>query len=410
MPYSPNPRVTIGGTDFTSHAIGRVTVNKGRRTVYERPNAGYATAELIDVDGIPTFRVGQTFVVNIDRADWLWAEAAETWDALGSTWPEVVEPIFVSQPIFTGTLSDFTSSGIPAKDGPIITHSLQAVGPLATLNRRTIYAGGRISENDGERILNVLNTALGTALVDPSVIDPGVFDLAAVGTADVGYNALQLAQDAGFSGEGLLFETADGFIGYTDANRRLENERARVIEAPFGVLSSDGISILQQLADITNAVTVTFDGGAVLEEDADSIAQFGRFETEILTDLVNLSNAENRAREFLQRHAIPSSVFDQLKFNLLSLPDELRNELLELRVSEAVRVANIPARVGFTEFRGFVEGFTLEMDPYSAELTFVVSDRRLSVTAQRWDQVLATIAWQDVDPALTWDNATEVTT
>jgi hypothetical protein len=132
-------------------------------------------------------------------------------------------------------------------------------GRLPRLNRRTIYAGGRISENDGERILNVLNTALGTALVDPSVIDPGVFDLAAVGTADVGYNALQLAQDAGFSGEGLLFETADGFIGYTDANRRLENERARVIEAPFGVLSSDGISILQQLADITNAVTVTFD-------------------------------------------------------------------------------------------------------------------------------------------------------
>jgi hypothetical protein len=101
----------------------------------------------------------------------------------------------------------------------------------------------------------------------------------------------------------------------------------------------------------------------VSEEDTDSIAQFGRFETEIRTDLVNLSNAENRAREFLQRHAIPSSVFDQLKFNLLGVPDELRNELLELRTSEAVRVSAIPARIGFTEFRGFVEGFTFDGGP-----------------------------------------------
>ena len=409
MGWSPNPRVSIGGTDFTDHAINRVSVTKGRRTVYERPNAGYATAELIDVDGIPTFRVGDEFVVSIDRADWVWSALATTWAALATTW-DSLEPTYVSEPIFTGTLSDFTSAAVPARDGPIITHSLQAVGPLSVLNRRTIYTGGRIAETDGERVLNTLNTALGTALVNPAVVDAGVFDLAAIGTADAGYNALQVAQDAGFSGEGLLYETADGFIGYTNADRRLENERAGVIEVPFGVLSAEGVSASQQLADITNAVTVVYDGGAVFEEDTTSIADFGRYETELQTQLVNLSNAEDRASAFLERHSGPSFVFDRLNFALLGVPDVLRNELLVLRPSLAVRVTDVPDRIGFAQFAGFVEGFTLTASPFDADLTFVVSDRRLSIGAVRWQQVLDTIKWEDVDPALTWADATEVTT
>jgi hypothetical protein len=126
--------------------------------------------------------------------------------------------------------------------------------------------------------------------------------------------------------------------------------------------------------------------------------------------LANLSNADARAREFLQRHAVPSSVFDQLSLNLLGIDDELRNELLELRPSEAVAVEDIPARIGFTQFRGFVEGFTLTADEYRSNLTFIVSDRRLSIGAQRWQQVVDTIRWTDVDPTLTWADAIEVTT
>jgi hypothetical protein len=410
MGWSPNPRVTIGGTDFTDHAIGQVSVTKGRRTVYERPNAGYATAELIDTAGIPTFRVGDTFVVAIDRADWLWAELEETWAALGDTWADISDPIYVSQPIFTGTLSDFTSSAIPARDGAIVTHQLQAVGPLSVLNRRTVYTAGRLAENDGERVLNTLNTALGTALVDASVIDDGVFDLAAIPSEDAGYNALQIAQDAGFSGEGLLYETADGFIGYADANSRLANEREKTVLIPFGVLSAEGLSASQQVSNITNAVTVEYASGAVFEEDTTSIATFGRYETELRTDLVDLSNAEKRATKFLESHSVPSYVFDRLNFPLFGVPDVLRNDLLELRPSLAVTVSDVPSNLGFTQFRGFVEGFTLTATPFDADLTFIVSDRRLSIGAIRWQQVVDTIRWTDVDPTLTWADAIEVTT
>lgn len=410
MTYKPNPRVTIGTTDFTSHAINRVTVNRGRRTVYERVNSGFANVELIDVDGIPEFRVAEELKVFIDRAVFIWDGLNSSWSNIGSTWETASGPSFVSEVIFTGTVSDFRTNITPAAAGPIVTHSIQAVGPLAVLNRRQIYTAGRIAENDGQRILDLLTTALGAGEVDADLIDEGVFNLAAVAADDSGYNALTLAQDTGFSGEGELFETSEGLIGYSDANRRVQNERTRVVSIPFGVLAREGVTLIQQLADITNAVTVEFDSGATSDENASSIGQFGRFETALQTTLVDLSDAEKRAFQFLNRHAVPRSMLDELRFNLLSVDDELLNDLLALRASEAIEVTDAPASLGFTLFRGFIEGFRLDASTFEAELTLIVSDRRLSVGALRWEQVDGTIAWQDVDPTLTWDDAFEVTT
>jgi hypothetical protein len=337
--WRPNPTVEIGGTDYTAQAIDRIRIFRGRRTVYERPNAGYASISLRDIGDMPDVQVGREVVVRID-------------DIYGIP--------FV---LFTGTLSDWQSDAQPAQNGPVVTYRLQAVGPLATLNRRVIFFDGRAAENDAERVEATLVAALGTAGVDPALIDPGVFDLAALGTADAGYSALTVAQDAGFSGEGLLFENPDGLIGYTDADRRLINERAGALNIPFAELSAEGLSVLQQLADITNSVTVTYATGAVSDDDTGSIGLFGLFETELQTQLVNQSNAEARALQFLQRHATPRQILDTLRFNLLSVGDSLRDGLLGLGPSSAVRVTGIPARVGFTEFRGVRGGVRVRGGP-----------------------------------------------
>lgn len=410
MTYLPNPAVTIGSVNFTGNTVGEVTVSRGRRTVYERTNAGFASIDLIDVTGIPTFTVGDEVQVEIDRADFLWSGAPSSWSGMGGSWSAAVPPTFVPSPVFTGTLSDWSSETTPARDRPIVRYRLQAVGPLATLNRRQILFDGRISENDAERVGAVLTAALGSAIFDPTLVDPGVFTLAALGTADAGYNALTTAQNAEFSGEGLLFETEDGKIGYQDADRRLANERAEVITVPFGVLSAEGIQVLQQLADITNTVTVAFEGGAVTEADQSSIDTFGLFETELSTQLVNVGNAEARAGNFLSQHAVPSRNLEELRFRLRGVDDDaLRNALLDVAVSDALEVTGVPAPVGFTEFRGFVEGVRLTVNDFDARLSLTVSDRRLSIAAERWGQVLGTIEWQDVDPALTWDDARRVT-
>jgi hypothetical protein len=170
-----------------------------------------------------------------------------------------------------------------------------------------------------------------------------------------------------------------------------------------------GLRVLSQLADITNVVTVEFDGGAVTEQDTASIVEFGRYETDIRTQLANQSNAEVRAEEFLLRHAIPAVNLEELPVNLLAVGDSLRDGLLAAGPNDFVEVTGIPARVGFTSFRGFVEGLTFSVGEFEARLSLLVSDRRLSVGSQRWGQVADTIAWQDVDATLVWQDAREVT-
>ena len=405
MTYSPNPQVTINGVDFSSNAINRVTVTRGRRTVYERPNAGYASIEFRDLGDMPTLRVGREVVIALD-------------DTAG-------QPVTV----FTGLLSDWSSQTIVTGSQPLVVYRVQAVGPLALLNRRQVLVAGSPAENDGERVLAAVKgadltweevpftltwaDAEGTwetfGQVDTTLIDDGVFDLAALPATDGGYNALQVAQDAGFSGEGILFEAPDGRIGYANADRRFANEQAGFLTIPAAVLDVQGLTLQQQLAEITNRVTVEYSGGAVIRDDPFSITEFGLFERDIQTTLVNESNAIARAEEFVSRHATPGLILEELPLNLLSVPDALRDSLLTVNSNDAIEVTGIPNRVGLTAFQGFVEGLTLTADTFTADITLTVSDKSLSVGSQRWGQVPDTLAWEDVNATLEWADATTVT-
>jgi hypothetical protein len=147
---------------------------------------------------------------------------------------------------------------------------------------------------------------------------------------------------------------------------------------------------------------VEFDGGAVQADDQFSIVRFGLFESDIRTILVDANNAQARADEYLQRHAVPQDVVEELPVNLLSVGTALRDALLDVEVNDAVEVTDIPARLGFTDFRGFVEGIRLDVDPFRADLTLTVSDRDLSVGSLRFGQVGGTVTWASVGTAVTW--------
>jgi hypothetical protein len=396
--WKPEPTVTINGTDYTGFAVGRVSVQRGRRTVYETPNAGYCSVELLDAGGLVQPEVGQTLSVSVE-------------DSAGS-----------AVTVFRGVLSDWDAATRVTGGEPLVGYRVQAVGPLARLNRRQILTGGRPSEDDGERVLAALGglsisweeagfdvswqdfegTWQDTGGFDPALVDPGVYTLAALGTSDGGYNALQVAQDAGFSGQGILYETASGMIAYADADRRFLNEQAGFLQVPAADLSVEGLRVSQRLADITNRVTVEFDGGAVTADDPFSIVRFGLFESDIRTSLVDAGNAQARADEFVSRHAVAQDVLEELPVNLLSVGTALRDALLDVEVNAAVQVTDIPARLGFTDFRGFVEGIRLDVDPFRADLTLTVSDRSLSVGSLRWGQVGGTVTWASVGTAVTW--------
>lgn len=376
MTYLPSPIVTIGSVDFTSNVIGQISISRGRRAVYETVNAGFASIELRDVGDLPSFVIGATVQVTIE-------------DSGG-------DPVKV----FTGLLSDISSQTVVTGGEPLVFYRLQAVGPLATINRRVRFVDGRVQEDDAERVRAAVLSAgrrweeLPFALawedaegtwdtfdpLDLSLIDDGLFQIATLPPADSGYNALSVAQDAAFSGDGFLFETADGRIGYQNANRRRERQAVASATFPSNVLDVAGLNVTQQLADITNRVTVEFESGSQSRSLASSIADFGLYESSFGTNLVDSLDANTRAFEFLLRRSDPHRIIDTLPFNLLGLSDELRTAVLSIELNDSVLMTDVPARVGFTEFQGFVEGISLTVTPFQADVVFNVSNSALSVS------------------------------
>jgi hypothetical protein len=408
--WTPEPQVTLDGIDYTANTIGNVSIRRGRDTVYAQVQAGYATVELIDVNGLIQPKVGQTLVVS----------ARDAYN--------------VQTPLFTGQVSDWDTETVAVQDGILVTYRMQAVGPLARLNRRTILFDGRPSELDGARVgvavAEGLSSAweevggtvtwgsVGTAVTydtfdpnyDDALIDPGVFTLAALGSADSGYTALQVAQDAASSGQGVMFETAAGLVGYADADRRqTAAQNDLFVELPFGSLSVGGLSVSSQFADVTNRVTVDFDGGSVTETFSESVEVFGEvLASSLSTIVVDQSAAEQFAETFLERHSERSRQLGRISFNLRGVSPELRNLLLSVNTGSPVVLTGVPSKVGFTRFAGFVEGVDFVLDEFRAEVGLLVSEESLSTGAVRWSVVPRTLEWGDVDVLLEWQDARSV--
>lgn len=411
MTYLPNPTVTIAGVSFTGRTVDSLSVRRGRDTVYAAPQAGFASVALLDTGGMVEPVVGDQVVLTVDDSS------------------------SVAQPLFSGFVSDWQSEVVSLGGSVLVRYRVQVVGLLARLNRRQVLAAGRPSELDGARVLAALTAGLPTpwgefstlttwadvaadvtwATVDPgfnaALVDPGAFTLTALDSADAGYSALGVVQDAGESAKGLLFETADGFVGYADADRRPANAAAGFLDVPFGVLDVGGVSVSQSLSDLTNRVTVEFGTDeSVTQEDTFSIGRFGLQETALQTSLVNLANAEARAEDFLFSHSAPRRELEQLTVNLRSgLSGVLLDALVGIGPNDALEVTGAPLSVLPGGFRGFVEGVEWRVNDFEAVVILLVSDESLSFGSVLWGQVAATIAWQDVDIALTWADARRVT-
>jgi len=407
--WLPVPSVTIADQDYTGRTVGYVTVRRGRDNVYASPEPGYATVELIDVqDGGLGFDVGAQLSVNVNNS--------------------IGQPVAV----FTGFVSDWKSEVVARGGEPIVAYRVNAVGPLARLNRRRVMAGGQPQELDGARVLEAIEqSSLATwdefvieswdatpATVtwdtvdpgyDPALIDDGVFELAALDPEDSGYSALQVITAAGASAQGILFETGAGFIGYADADRRRSNARAGFLDIPFGVLAIGGFRLGSSLADVTNRVLVEFDGGVESQEDEFSIIRFGVQETVLSTQLANQANAEGRAIDFLFNHVDPRIELEQVTVNLRgSVLPLLRDTLLGAETNLAVRFPGMPVKTGVSGFRGFVEEVVFRLSEFEFEVGLFVSDEALSVGAVRWGQVDGTLEYGQVDPVLEYRDARSV--
>jgi hypothetical protein len=386
--YSPNVRCFIGSREVTQLLDSEVTIRRGRDTVYQPTNAGYGSFAFVDLENVPV-TVGDPVTVTIDD--------------------------FQAQPvtIFTGKVSDFERRmAVFSPVEPEVVVRVQMVGPLADVSRRVVLFSGRAEEDDGERVLAVLQEAV-PDIADPNLVDDGLFTLAALPAEDSGYDPLGVIQDAAFSSQGILFETTDGKIGYANGDRRFFTLRNDVVDIPLEVTAVDRFALQSQLADLVNEVVVEYGvDDAVFAGDADSVARFGSFDLRLRTVLANETNAEAFADEYLRRHALPRLQLEEIGIGLDVVDIVLFDRLLDLGTAgsaDAIRVVGIPALLGITRFEGFVEGIEWRLTPNTGELRLLVSDVQLSVGSVRWSAVEPTLIWNDVDPDLTWDDARDVT-
>ncbi len=410
--YSPNPTVEIdGGVFYPDNTYDTIRITSGRRDVLDQPNAGFANVELwTDANTPLDIELSDALVVKVDKA------------TTGQ------------QTLFTGTISDIQIS-LPAYGsvGSMARYNLTAVGSLALLNKRLAGTSGYSKEYDGTRIYNILHEAFVTewddldgvttwqdlpntvswasydatneALVNDlatNVDTPGQYELTAYSAETA--NALTLAQQAADSGRGVLYENADGSLGYDDY-------AARALATPFELTANDllanGLNSNSQWGEIINDVTITYKANATKNaQDAQSKILYGQLAATKDTILESGTDAQEQANSYLESRAYPRTYPATFTVPLHSptVSDATRDQLLAVYNGLRVSTQDLPAVFGQT-FDGFVEGWEWDLSRNTATLAMFVSAYSETYLSQIWLQVPQTTTWNTYNATTTWENA-----
>ena len=409
MTYTINPQVLINDVEYKDKAIQGITLTNGRITVDEQPRAGFATITLVTPDNTnPNIGVDYKVVVKVDDSD---ANAVTLW---------------------TGWVSDIQTSIFNfGSEGRLNQQTITAIGSLAKLNRRLVGGSGYSKENDGDRVYDIIKEGAGVTweeyqpdtntwadvnaslewqnvdLLVGNIDRPGDFELVAYSSGAA--NALNLAQQAAQSGLGVLYESPDGKIGYSDYTYRTDEVAAN----GFTTIDTDavlakGLSSVSRLSDLINEITVTYKNDQTeADENATSIALYGRFASAVNTILEHDFDAEQRVEYYLETRAFPRTRLNQitLALHLDQVSDAMRNSMLPMRVSEPVQIVGLPTSIFDGTFAGFVEGFTWTINRNELFLTLNVSEYALSQLEMNWLQVPPALTWADVSATLEWQEA-----
>jgi hypothetical protein len=409
MTYAINPQVLINDVEYRGEAIQGVTLTNGRTTVDEQPRAGFATITLVTKDNSnPNIEIDYKVVVKVD-------------DSGGD-----------DVTLWTGWVSDIQNSIIGfGSAGRLNQQTITAIGSLAKLNRRLVGADGYAKENDGDRVFDIIKEGAGitwaeyqpdddtwadvdallqwqnTDLLIGNIDRPGDFELVVYSGGATG--ALGLAQQAAQSGLGVLFECPEGRICYSDYTYRTDD----VATNGFTTIDIDsilarGLSSVSRLSDLINEIKVTYKNNQVeADENATSIALYGRFASAVSTILENDFDAEQRAEYYIETRAFPRTRLNQitLALHLDQVSDAMRDSMLPMRVSEPISITGLPSSIYPGTFAGFVEGFTWTINRNELFLTLNVSEYALSQLEMNWLQVPPTLEWQDVSATLEWQEA-----
>jgi hypothetical protein len=406
--YTPYPKVIFGGvTEYADNTISGISLQLGRRNIYEQAQVGIASISLwTDADTPLNVTLSESVQVQIQNTN-------GTYNTL-----------------FTGTISDIEISLQGYGDiGSVAIYRITGVGVLAQLNRRLTGAVNYAKEFDGTRIFNILTDAFTqdwdelsptltwqqissiatwenwdatqAILLDnllAQIDQPGDYELEAYNGGVI--NAWTLAQDAANSGRGYLYEADDGSLFY-------DSYSSRATQSPLTLtaddLLTDGLRQAAQWSEVVNDVTVTYKSNAEkYAEDYISQQSYGQLAGTRATQLENGTDAQSQADNFLLSRAYPRTYPEQLSIALHSptVNNATRDALISMHVGASVFTNDLPAVFG-TVFDGFVEGMNWNIDRYTATVSLICSAVSETYPHQIWLQIAPTVTWAGYTPSTT---------
>ena len=411
--WTPVWQVSINGVNYTTVTLANLSITSGRSNIYIQAQAGYATINLINLDGsaiVPT--INDTLSIEVK-------------DTSGT-----FVPIFGGSIVDVGvTVSQVGSVGISQ------TITITALGALARL-QKALTDGVLTQDFDGNQIETILTqvlfaqwqqvpAALTWATYDPSTtwatagntglgeIDtPGNYELAQRSSSRTDVYSLVAALAS--SGLGYLYENSAGQISYADSTHRtnyLATNGYTDLDANQAL--GQGIKIQTRAGDIRNDVTIKYGTNStseVSDRDEASIGLYGELAQIITTTIKHKADAEDQAAFYLSLRAYPEPIFESITFALTNpeLDNSDRNALIGAFMGQPINLTNLPLNMSSGTFQGFIEGWRFSASYNELAITLLLSPLAFSLQAMRWNDVPIVETWSSVSPTLDWQNATIV--
>ena len=408
--WTPTWSVIIDGTEYNNVTLATLTVESGRRDIYQQAVAGYCNLSILNVDDQP-------IVASINSSITVYVEDS------------TATPVA----IFGGSITDIITT-VERSNSDILVQSvnLTALGALSRLPK-VLTEGILTKAFDGDQIYDVLDNilygawnqvpaALAWSAYDATTtwanaensgvgeIDrPGNYELHAR-SANV-TDAYSLVAALATSGLGYIYEDAQGRIGYADSTHRSQYLAANgYVDLSAGEAYSSGLQTSTRSGDVRNKVTITYkNGDQHTASDAASIATYGALAQNIQTSLENGADATSQANFYLALRAYPRANFESIRYPLGSpnISDSDRDSLIGVFMGMPVNIADLPANMG-SNFQGFVEGWRFSAGYNSLAVDLYITPIAYSLDAFRWNDVPASEKWNTLSPTLDWLNATVV--
>lgn len=409
--WNPVWSVLIDNVEYKNITLANLTIESGRRDIYQQAVAGYCNLSILNLDDDPiTVKINSGLTVFVNNS--------------------VGTPVA----IFGGSVSDIVTTIERAGTGGIVqTVNLTALGALSRLPK--VLTEGVLSKDfDGNQILDILDgilygswnevpSATQWSTYNPTTtwanaqnsgvgqIDtPGNYELTAR-SSDV-TDAYSLVSALATSGLGYIYEDSEGRIGYADSTRRATYVSTNgYVALSANEAYSNGLQTSTRAGDVRNLVTITYKNGQqVTDSEPDSIANYGSLAQNISTSLENVADATTQAAFYLALRAYPEANFDSIRFPLGSpnVTDSDRDSLIGVFMGMPVDISDLPDNMG-GNFVGFVEGWRFSAGYNSLAVDLYVTPVGYSIDAFRWNDVPASETWNTIDPTMDWLNATIVT-